>query len=194
LDIWCLYPSKSTTLASISKQVAWRSKQVFQAKKTKKGWIRKSVVVHLNAWKSSNFYHVIVSMQSSLTFCCWHFASCFLLGGREAISAFAFWRIASCFENRSIGFQRHSCFEIHVMAYNLNAARQFHSLFGVELASNTPTCVELSKRMAWLWGPRQIGITDPATFFVSTWTPTSALRWTRSNARAWRSTWTPALS
>jgi len=37
---------------------------------------------------------------------------CFLLGGREAISAFHFWRIASCFENRSIGFQRHSCFEV----------------------------------------------------------------------------------
>jgi len=32
------------------------------------------------------------------------------------------------------------------MAYNLNTARQFHSLFGVELASNTPTWVDLT---AW---------------------------------------------
>jgi len=75
-------------------------------------------------------------------------AFCFLLGGREAISPFSFWRIASCnascFENRSNGLQRHSCFEVHAMAYNLNAARQFHSLFGVELASNTPTRVDLN--------------------------------------------------
>jgi len=32
------------------------------------------------------------------------------------------------------------------MGYNPNAACQFHSLFGVELASKTPTCVDLK---AW---------------------------------------------
>jgi len=58
-----IYPSKS-----ISKQMALRSKQVFQVKR-KKG-IKKSVVVDLNARKSSNFYHVklddflVVSVQS----------------------------------------------------------------------------------------------------------------------------------
>jgi len=48
------------------KQVALRSKQVFQVKLKK--WIRKSVVVDLNARKLSNSYHVIVSVQSQLTF------------------------------------------------------------------------------------------------------------------------------
>jgi len=49
-------------------------------------------------------------------------------------------------ENLSIGFQRHSCLEFHAMAYNLNAACQFHSLFGVELASKKSSWVDLN---AW---------------------------------------------
>jgi len=45
-----------------------------------------------------------------------------------------------------LGPESHSCFQVHAMVYNLNAARQLNSLFGVELASNTPTCVDLN---AW---------------------------------------------
>jgi len=120
---------------------------------------------------SSNFYQVIVCVQ----FYFWYFVSCFLLCGREAIFVFDFLRLASCFVLLA------SCFLLwkpidrfltplllwgDVMAYNLIAACQFYSLFKVELASKTPTCIEL---FAWLWGPRQIAITDSALFFVSTW-------------------------
>jgi len=137
----------STTLALTSNQEAFRSKQVFQVKSQKAIW--NSVVVHLSARKSSNFYHVIDSQCPIITHICfWHFASWFLFLALSSRSNFwiRFLMWACCFENRSIGFQRHSYFEVNAMAYNLNSARQFHSLFDVELASKTPTCIDLN---AW---------------------------------------------
>jgi len=101
--------------------------------------IRKSVGVHLYARKSSNFHHV--NVQSSVTFVVQALllAFCVLICSREAIFGFDIWRLASCFKNRSIGFQHHSCFQVHAMAFNPNAPHQFHLPIGVELASKTPT-------------------------------------------------------
>jgi len=91
--------------------------------------------------------------------------------------------LAFCFENRSIGFQRQTCFELSAMAFNLNAARQFHSLIGFELESKTTTCIQLNVlhcaelNAKWL-------LQTPPHFFELTWTSTHALRWTRCNALA----------
>jgi len=130
--------------------VALRSKEVFQVKRQKV--IGNSVVDHFKARKSTNFYPVIVSDQSSLTlFYFWHFvfASCFVV--KKQLKVFTFWLLGSLFLlwKPIDRFSMHSCYEVHAMAHNLSAARracQFHSLFDVELASKTPTCVDLN---AW---------------------------------------------
>jgi len=53
------------------------------------------------------------------------------------------------------------------MPYNLNVARQFHSLLGDELASQTPTCVDIN-----VWRGAEVHAKDSAPFLTSTWTPT----------------------
>jgi len=97
-----MYPRKSTTLALTSKQVALKSKQVFQVKRKVRIW--KSVVVDLNARKTSNLYQVIVIVQSYLTLCCWHFAFSCLLGSCLVVekqflhSLFGVLLVASCLD------------------------------------------------------------------------------------------------
>jgi len=63
---------------------------------------------------------------------------------------------AACFENRSIGFQRHSSFEVHAIAYNRVSLRsmpnrdyRLRALFCV--AMNANTCIALnSKQCTWV--------------------------------------------
>jgi len=78
--------------------------------------IRNLVVFHLSSEKLSN--HVIVSVQLSLTLCCWRFASFFSLCGREAFFVFAFGVLLLTFKTAITDSDYRIC---HLFCVNLNA-------------------------------------------------------------------------
>jgi len=99
---------------------------------------------------------VIVSIRSSLTFVvvALLLAFCVLLFGRETISGFAIWRWTSTPNAK----WNPPCFELKVLAFNLNAVHQLHSLFGVEWESNTANFIYALHLWVKIMSYRNIGV------------------------------------